>query len=483
MEDVGKKSGDTPFLDALEFSCSEDEYSFSYVESEVEGVKPQDIKSGEAHCAPLDTEIQDNGHRTPPLEWHSWASEMSLYDKLSPRKTLGSLRVPSTPSLIPTPKEFQKFNWETMECVLEGCNSNNCTPKVEKATADSAPFTEEEDEDDESDEEVINSYQCDTRNDEARLETPKKLEAVLEEISEMSKTPPTIKSDLSATEPVFEHNNLLVNYLPSNMDSSTLRALFSPHGKIVSCKVVVDHTSGLSKGYGFVRFQNASEGIKAQRALHQKQIGRKTLKVSFSRQPLSGKETKHQTNLYLSNLDPQTKQEDLEKHFQTCGYIVQCKILKNTKGISKQIGFVRFDNSDSARQAIERFDGKHLEGTDRPIKIRIAGTPRVIRGRESTTSPGFDFPSASPTSPIHVNPTCTACYVSGFHVSLSKRVLRKFFEQSGERKVKSIRIIRRQHGPYAFINFLNCKDAAEAAHTLNNKSLGKCTLTVRLQTL
>jgi len=482
MEDVEKKVGDTTFLDAPDSLCSEDDESSSYEESDPAEVKLQRIKGREAHCAPIDTGIQANGgNRTPPLEWHSWASEMSLYDMLSPRKTLGSLRIPSTPSVIPTPKEFQKFNWKAMEYLLESCTSNNYTSKVGERTADDAPSTEEQDEVNEEDEEAINSYPCDTR-DEARLETPKQLEIVEEEeISEMSKTPPTIKSDLSSSEPVFEHNNLLVNYLPPDMDSSMLRSLFAPYGKILSCKVVVDHASGLSKGYGFVKFQSASEGIKAQSALHQYQIGRKTLKVSFSRQPLSGKETKHQTNLYLSNLDPRTKEEDLEKQFQTCGYVVQCKVLKNSKGISKQIGFVRFDNSDSARRAIERFDGQQLEGTDRPIKIRIAGTPRVTRGRESAAFHAFDFSSASPSSPSHIHPT-TACYVSGFDVSLSKRVLRKVFEPSGERKVKSIRIIRRQHGPYAFINFLNYEDAAEAARTLNNTPLGNYTLTVRLQT-
>merc|ERR1719427_2304040 len=138
------KVGDTTFSDAPDSLWSEDEESSSYDESEPAEVKLKRIKGCEAHCGPIDTGIQANGRqRTPPLEWHSWASEMSLYDLLSPRKTLGSLRVPSTPAVIPTPKEFQKFNWKAMKHLLGNCNSNNCTSKVEERTADDAPSTQE----------------------------------------------------------------------------------------------------------------------------------------------------------------------------------------------------------------------------------------------------------------------------------------------------------------------------------------------------
>jgi RNA recognition motif-containing protein len=482
MEEAEKERGEMVFFDSPpSLSSEDDDESFYYGDSEVEEVRPQLIKSFNAHCTPIDTGGQARERNsTPRLQSDSWASEMSLYDKLSPRKTLGSLKIPNTPAVIPTPQEFKGFNWKKMEYVLDTCTSNNYIPMVEKNKAVDAVFTDQHDSYEEYDEEKTNSYSCEY-GDEGRVESPKRLE-IVEEASEISKTADIITSDLQRSEPVFEHNNLLVNYIPPNIDSSMLRDLFSPHGRILSCKVVVDHVSGLSKGYGFVKFRSAAEGISAQRALHQFQIGRKTLKVSFSRQPLRGKETKHQTNLYLWNLDPEMKEEDLEKHFKTCGYVVQCKILKNTLGKSKQIGFVRYDNSDSAWQAIAQFNGQQLEGTDRPIKIRIAGTPRVTRSRDSTSAQTFDFSSVSLKSPELACPTSTACYVSGFDVSLAKRVLINVFEPSRDRKVKSIRIIRRQRGPYAFVNFFNYGDAAAAARNLNNTKLGNCTLTVRLQT-
>ncbi|KAL2550394.1 splicing factor-like protein 1 [Forsythia ovata] len=50
--------------------------------------------------------------------------------------------------------------------------------------------------------------------------------------------------------------NLYVGYLPQTVDDNQLKELFSPFGKIVQTTVIKDRTTGLSKGYGFVKFQN-----------------------------------------------------------------------------------------------------------------------------------------------------------------------------------------------------------------------------------
>jgi len=243
--------------------------------------------------------------------------------------------------------------------------------------------------------------------------------------------------------------------------------------------VVVDRPSGFSKGYGFVKFQTENEGRAAQRAMHKYQIGKKILKVSFSRLPKLGERTKHHTNLYVSNVDPKLKSEDLERVFKTCGYVVQCKVLMNADGVSKQTAFVRYGNSDSARRAIERFDGKLLDGTDRHISLRIARTPRAQVGRESPSS--FFGPFLSPQISRPVSATSSACYVSGFNVSFTENVLRRVFAPRGDDNVKSVRIIRRHNGPYAFVNFYNHEDAAEAAIKLDKTIVGNCRLTVRVQ--
>jgi len=470
-----KKTGDLAIEAVLDSS------SFAGEETPSNECSDHDVKplvNKQVQCAPLSLSLekQTNSNGRPKLQ--SWASEMSLYDMLSPRRSMENIKFPSTPKVVPTPKEFKGMNWKRM--TFESCGST-----VRKSMADQNVdklIVEEEEEveveQERTDEGARSSYSA---RDGTMVGEPGRFEMVEEVPAELSKSPSSNKSDVSSVEPIFDHKNLLVNYLPPDMDTMMLRDLFRPHGNIVSCKVVVDHGSGLSKGYGFVKFQNAEEGIKAKNALHEHRIGRKTLKVSFSRRPQGGEKTKHHTNLYLSNLDPLLEQEDLERHFKTCGYVVQCKVLKNAQGKSKQIGFVRFDNAESARRAIEKYDGRKLEGTDRPIKIRIAGTPRAPPGREALQTHTFVASLSPASTPPRVYQASSACYVAGFNVAVSEKVLRRVFEANGSRRVKSVRIIRRQNGPYAFVNFFDCEEAAEAARTLNNKMLDDCTLTVRLQ--
>jgi len=450
-------------------------------------IHPQHFESRQTHIVTDDSECQTK-ETVCSLTVQSWASEMSLLDKLSPKRSMGGIKYPSTPAVVPTPTEFKEINWKKL--AVDTSNSVVIpSPKADKNSGCNQELVEELEDDSREREEgegasFSNSNSNSSASVDGSVETPERFAFAEGEPSLCSKTP-SQRSDqecnTSPGEPVFDQQNLIVNYLPPDMDSTMLHNLFSPYGTIISCKVVVDHASGLSKGYGFVKFQTAEEGCRAQTALHQYQAGRKTLKVSFSRKPQSGEKTKHHTNLYLSNLDPQTKQADLERNFKMCGYVVQCKVLKNAHGVSKRIGFVRFNNADSAQRAIERFDGQKLDGTNRPIKIRIASTPRVPPGRESVPRNTFSTTFSALNTPVY--PTSSACYVAGFHVSLSEKALKKFFEpKSGRKVVKSVRIIRRQKGPYAFVNFFNCEDAAEAANILNDTNLGDYTLTVRLKT-
>ncbi|XP_047329741.1 splicing factor-like protein 1 [Impatiens glandulifera] len=57
----------------------------------------------------------------------------------------------------------------------------------------------------------------------------------------------------------FDDTNLYVGYLPPTFDDDSLIKLFSPFGEIVMAKVIKDRTTGLSKGYGFVKYSNIEQ--------------------------------------------------------------------------------------------------------------------------------------------------------------------------------------------------------------------------------
>jgi len=441
----------------------------------------------------------------------SWASEMSLIDKLSPRRanSLAHFRLPVTPPECPTPKEFQGINWKkfidnpsdcspSCSCSGSNCGLGPCPSLVSNAVSEDVIAGVEEDElvewnahEEDVGESDSGSIWSSSKMSETSVKTNNKGEIERKHIVRLQKreeekqsksggTPKfNVESHSSSGEPLFDYSNLLVNYLPPEMNSSMLHDLFSKYGTIVSCKVVIDYPSGLSKGYGFVKFGTDKEGKAARKAVNKHQIGKKTLKVSFSRLPQHGKRAEY-SNLYVSNLDPKVDSEDLASLLRTCGFVVQCKVLRNSKGDSKQAAYVRFANDTSARLAITRFDGKQLEGTDRPMVIRFARS----RGLQ-TSVPGSPTPTLgvlkSPQKRQHVTVSSSVCYVTGFDVSLSENILRRVVAPRGTNKVKSIRIIPRKKRPYAFLNFYNSDDAAEAAITLNNKNIGNCTLIARLK--
>jgi RNA recognition motif-containing protein len=58
---------------------------------------------------------------------------------------------------------------------------------------------------------------------------------------------------------------LYVKGLPTELDQGTLQQLFQAYGAIESCRIVRDVNTGVSKGFGFVKFstvQNAEDAIR-----------------------------------------------------------------------------------------------------------------------------------------------------------------------------------------------------------------------------
>ncbi|KAL7147585.1 hypothetical protein ABFS83_06G117500 [Erythranthe nasuta] len=57
----------------------------------------------------------------------------------------------------------------------------------------------------------------------------------------------------------YDETNLYIGYLPPTMEDDGLISLFSTFGEIVMAKVIKDRISGLSKGYGFVKYADVQQ--------------------------------------------------------------------------------------------------------------------------------------------------------------------------------------------------------------------------------
>jgi len=61
---------------------------------------------------------------------------------------------------------------------------------------------------------------------------------------------------------------LFVAGFPPKFAKEQLSALFEPYGNVIYVKIVFDHDTGRSKGFGFVEMESEADGNKAIRDLN-----------------------------------------------------------------------------------------------------------------------------------------------------------------------------------------------------------------------
>jgi len=74
--------------------------------------------------------------------------------------------------------------------------------------------------------------------------------------------------------------------------------------------------------------------------------------------------------LYVGNLSFKTTSGDLEKLFSDVGIVESVKLIQDRDGRSKGFAFVEMSTEQEAAEAIQRFNGKVVDG--RPLQVNEA---------------------------------------------------------------------------------------------------------------
>lgn len=83
-------------------------------------------------------------------------------------------------------------------------------------------------------------------------------------------------------------------------------------------------------------------------------------------------------NMYVSNLGFHTSEEELRKLFESFGKVSSAKVITDREtGRSRGFGFVEMDTNTEAVEAMNKLNGKEIEG--RVISVTVA------RERESNS--------------------------------------------------------------------------------------------------
>uniref|UniRef100_A0ABD2VTI6 RRM domain-containing protein n=1 Tax=Trichogramma kaykai TaxID=54128 RepID=A0ABD2VTI6_9HYME len=337
-------------------------------------------------------------------------------------------------------------------------------------------------------------------------------------------------SNLGQSSQEESKTNLIVNYLPQTMTQEEIRSLFSSIGEVESCKLIRDKLTGQSLGYGFVNYHRPEDAEKAINTLNGLRLQNKTIKVSYAR-PSS--EAIKGANLYVSGLPKNMTQQDLENLFSPFGRIITSRILcdnitvrqfvtgggDNLPGLSKGVGFIRFDQRVEAERAIQELNGTIPKGSTEPITVKFANNPsnnnKAIPPLAAYLTPQatrrFGGPIHHPTgrfryiplSPLSrysplagdllansmlpgnaMNGSGWCIFVYNLAPETEENVLWQLFGPFGA--VQSVKVIRdlqtNKCKGFGFVTMTNYEEAVVAIQSLNGYTLGNRVLQVSFKT-
>ena len=76
--------------------------------------------------------------------------------------------------------------------------------------------------------------------------------------------------------------NLFVGGLSYDTNEPVLKEAFGKHGEIIEVKVICDHVSGKSKGYGFVKFASGIEASTALKEMDGQLLDGRQIRLEFA---------------------------------------------------------------------------------------------------------------------------------------------------------------------------------------------------------
>lgn len=150
----------------------------------------------------------------------------------------------------------------------------------------------------------------------------------------------------------------------------TFRARYQ---SVKGAKVITDHLTGRSKGYGFVKFGDESEQLRAMQEMNGMMCSSRPMRIgpaankkaagvqqkaSFTNSGGNpGESDPTNTTIFVGGLDPNVTDDQLRQVFSQYGELVHVKI-----PVGKRCGFVQFANRPCAEQALSLLNGTMIGG-------------------------------------------------------------------------------------------------------------------------
>lgn len=168
---------------------------------------------------------------------------------------------------------------------------------------------------------------------------------------------------------VTSDHSIFVGDLASDVTDTMLQEIFScKYPSVKGAKVVIDASTGRSKGYGFVRFGDDNEKTLAMTEMNGAYCSNRPMRIgaatprkssAFGSNSSSGQgfqsDGESNTTVFVGGLDSTVSEDELRQSFSQYGDIASVKI-----PAGKQCGFVQFLHKNNAEEALQSLNGMIL---------------------------------------------------------------------------------------------------------------------------
>jgi RNA recognition motif-containing protein len=256
--------------------------------------------------------------------------------------------------------------------------------------------------------------------------------------------------------------NCYITNIPETLTEDALRAIFNSYGTISRSKIAVHPGTQIRQGYAFVQFDSAESAAKAIAGLNGYEIDKKRLKVSLAKtKEVSTDNKEGKTNLYIVGLPPTYTKIELDTIFSAYGKIVGSRVMVTPSGESRGVGFVRYNDPQSAQKAIEAVNGTVPAGFKDPLSVQYA------KEKDEKTPFLPQFPrNMPPYNPYGIPSfpgvdTGANLYITGLPETYSKLELDGLFAQFG--RILNSRILKQPSGTAKGVSLVRI-DGIDGAH-------------------
>jgi len=264
--------------------------------------------------------------------------------------------------------------------------------------------------------------------------------------AETAAAAPVVKDDAS-NRPTTA--SLYVGELDPSVTEAVLFEIFNIIGPVDSIRVCRDAVTRRSLGYAYVNYHNIADGEKALETLNYTTLKGKSIRIMWSQRDPSLRKS-GEGNIFIKNLDVSIDDKALFDTFSAFGKILSCKIATEN-GVSKGYGFVHFEHSDDAENAIKNVNGMLLNNKKVYVGHHIPKKERINKIEEQMKK-------------------YTNIYIKNLDESVEEKDLEKDFGKFG--KITSCVIQKDENGKsrgFGFINYENSDEAHLAVESMHEK--------------